>query len=93
LLEPKAGDSFASWGFFNSMLEQKEYMEAYVAEQVGRELLASKPEVAREFQRRLEDPEFAKDPQARLDFFYRRQPAWDERFNLYPILRSDSARP
>src|SRR6185295_11890312 len=43
LLEPKAGDSFASWGFFNSMLEQKEYMEAYVAEDVARDMLASEP--------------------------------------------------
>jgi hypothetical protein len=93
LLEPKGGDSFASWGFFNSMLEQKEYMEAYVAEQVGREQLASNPEVAQEFQRKLEDPEFAKDPQARLDFFYRRHASYDDRLNLYPVLRSDRARP
>jgi len=93
LLEPKAGDSFASWGFFNSMLEQKEYMEPYVAEQVARDMLASDPQVAQEFRQRLEDPEFAKDPQARLDFFYRRHPSWDERLNLYPILRSESSRP
>ena len=93
LLEPKSADSFAAWGFFNSMLEQKEYMEPYVAEQIGRDLIASDPQVAKEFQQRLEDPQFAKDPQARLDFFYRRQPSWDERMNLYPVLRSDVTRP
>ena len=93
LLEPKCADSFAAWGFFNSMLEQKEYMEPYVAEQIGRDLIASDPQVAKEFQQRLEDPQFAKDPQARLDFFYRRQPSWDERMNLYPVLRSDVTRP
>jgi hypothetical protein len=34
-----------------------------------------------------EDPEFAASPQARLDFFYRLSPSWDERLNLYPVYR------
>ena len=33
--------------------------------------------------------EFAADPQARLDFFYRRHPSWDERRDLYPVYRAD----
>jgi hypothetical protein len=91
LLEPQAPDSFAAWGFFNGHFEAKEYMDAYVAEDVGREMLATRPEVAAEFERRLAtDPEFAKDPKARLEFFYRRHPSWDERLNLYPVLRVDS---
>jgi hypothetical protein len=93
LLEPQAGDSFASWGFFNSMFESKEYMEPYVAEQVARDLLATQPDVAKAFQQRLEDPDFAKNPDARLDFFYRRHPSYDDRLNLYPILRTNSPRP
>ena len=92
LLEPQAGDSFASWGFFNSMFETKEYMEPYVAEQVARDMLAD-PEVAKAFRARLEDPEFAKNPDARLDFFYRRHSSYDDQLNLYPILRTDDARP
>ncbi|MBX5463482.1 MAG: peptidase M14 [Steroidobacteraceae bacterium] len=87
LLEPQASDSYAAWGFFNGMFEAKEYMEPYVAEQVAQEMLARSPELAREFRERLEDPAFAKDPEARLDFFYRRHPSHDERENLYPILR------
>ena len=31
------------------------------------------------------------DPNARLDFFYRRHSAWDERYNLYPVYRVDAA--
>jgi hypothetical protein len=88
LLEPLGPDSFAAWGFFNSAFESKEYMEPYVAEQVAREMLASDPATAAEFAKRLaQDAAFAKDPAARLDFFYRRHPSWDERQNLYPILR------
>jgi hypothetical protein len=94
LLEPRAEDSFAAWGFFNAAFEQKEYMEAYVAEQVGKEMLASDPAVAAEFKQRLAtDPEFARNPQARLDFFYKRHASYDQRLNLYPVFRIDSARP
>ncbi|MBP8098103.1 MAG: M14 family metallopeptidase [Arenimonas sp.] len=89
LFEPRAPDSFAAWGSLNSAFEQKEYMEDYVAEQVAREQLAADPALAAEFARKVqEDPEFAKSPQARLQFFARRHSSWDERFNLYPMLRT-----
>lgn len=90
LLEPQAPDSLASWGLFNSHFERKEYMEAYVTEQVARDMLAGDPALKAEFRRRLrEDPDFAASPRARLEFFYRRHPAWDERLGLYPAYRSD----
>jgi hypothetical protein len=88
LLEPQAPDSFAAWGFFNTAFEQKEYLEPYVAEEVARGILAQDPKAAAAFNKKLaEDPEFAASPQARLDFFYRLSPAWDERLNLYPVYR------
>jgi hypothetical protein len=88
LLEPQAPDSLGAWGFFNTAFEAKEYMEPYVAEQVARELLAKDPKVVAAFQQKLAaDPEFAASPQARLDFFYRLSPSWDEQLNLYPVYR------
>jgi hypothetical protein len=91
LLEPLAPDSLLGWGEFNNAFEQKEYMEAYVAEEVAREMLARDPALKAAFERKLkEDPEFAKSPAARLDFFYRRHSAYDARLNLYPVLRTDS---
>lgn len=88
LLEPRAPDSFAAWGFFNGCFEQKEHMEPYVAEQIAREMLAADPVLAAQFQSRLDsDPAFAGDPAARLEFFMRRHASWDEQFNLYPIYR------
>ncbi len=88
LLEPQAPDSLGAWGFFSTAFEAKEYMEPYVAEQVARELLAKDPKVAAAFNQKLaSDPEFAANPQARLDFFYRLSPSWDERLNLYPVYR------
>ncbi|QCU72514.1 peptidase M14 [Luteimonas yindakuii] len=92
LLEPQAPDALAAWGAFNNHFERKEYMEAYVAEAVARDMLAADPALREVFELRLrEDAAFAADPRARLDFFYRRHSAWDERFGLYPVYRTDAA--
>jgi len=88
LLEPEAPDSFARWGFFNAIFEQKEYAEAYILESLAREMLDQQPELKREFEAKLAaDPGFAASPAARLQFFYCRSPYWDQQMNLYPVGR------
>lgn len=91
LLEPRDPDSLVSWGYFAAAFERKEYMEAYVAEEVAEQMLKKDAALRAEFARLLDDPKFAADPNARLDFFYRRHSAWDERYNLYPVFRVASA--
>jgi hypothetical protein len=91
LLEPKAPDSLAAWGEFNNAFERKEYMEDYVAEDVARAQLKADPALAAQFAARLrDDAAFAASPSARLEFFARRHASWDDRFNLYPVLRTDT---
>ena len=91
ILEPTAGDSMAAWGDFNNAFERKEYMEGYVAEEEARKMLAKDPALKAEFEKRLkDDADFAGNPGARLDFFYRRHPAWDGGTNRYPVLRTDT---
>lgn len=92
MFEPKAPDSILAWGGFNNAFERKEYMEEYVAEDVAREQMAADPAVAAQFKQRIEsDAAFAKSPQARLEFFARRHVSWDERYNMYPVLRANVA--
>ena len=92
LLEPQAPDSLAAWGAFATAFERKEYMEAYVAEQVSTELLAKDPALAAEFAAKLAaDSAFAASPEARLDFFYWRHPSADRRYRVYPVARLDTA--
>lgn len=88
LLEPQAPDSYLAWGLFNNHFERKEYMEDYVAEAVAREMLRN-PALKAEFEARLvADKSFADSPGKRLEFFARRHPSWDDRYRLYPVLRS-----
>lgn len=91
IFEPQAHDSLLAWGAFNNAFERKEYMEEYVAEDVAREQMAADPKLAAEFKAKIDsDPAFAKNGHARLDFFARRHASWDERWNLYPVLRTNT---
>jgi len=94
LLEPEAPDSLLAWGFFNATFEQKEYGEHYVLETLAREMMEKDPALRLEFERRLtSEPGFASNAAARLEFFYRRSPYWDQQMNLYPVGRITSRQP
>lgn len=52
-------------------------------------MLAKDPALKADLERLIEgDARFAKDPAARLTFFFRRHASWDERLNLYPAFRT-----
>ncbi len=88
LLEPQSPDSFFQWGFFHSILSRTEYVEGYVMEPMAERMLAADPALRAEFEKKLaDDPEFAADPRARLQWFYRRTPFFDPRWRLYPVGR------
>ncbi len=88
LLEPEADGSLLSWGFFNSIFEQKEYAESYVMEKMAREMLKNDPDLKKEFQqKKKEDEEFAGNFWAILNWFYSKTPYWDERKDVYPVGR------
>ena len=88
LLEPMSPDSFVYWGFFNAIFEQKEYGEGYVLEKLAREMLAKDANLKKEFEAKLKDETFAKNPRARLTFFYERSPYFlNQRVGFYPVGR------
>lgn len=90
LLDPTSPDSFLAWGFFNANLEQKEYLEDYLSESFAREVLKD-PAVKAEFDAKLKDEAFAKDPEARLRFFSSRHPSADPMLNVLPVYRVAAA--
>jgi hypothetical protein len=89
LFEPSLPDSLVAWGSFNAVFERKEYMEPYVAEQLARDMLAADPSLQGKLDAAIAaDPELARSPDRRLDWFYERSPLWDEQVNLLPIYRA-----
>jgi hypothetical protein len=90
LLEPASPDSFFQWGFFNSVLTRVEYVEEYVMEPMAERMMTEDPELAEEVRRAIEtDAALRSDPQARLLWFYRRTPFYDDRAMLYPVGREE----
>lgn len=88
LLEPKAKDSFFSWGFFLNIFQRTEYIEAYVMEPMAKKMLEESPELKKEFDGKMKNNEmFANDPNAILTWFYSKTSYYDDRYFLYPIGR------
>ncbi len=86
LLEPGSPDSFVRWGFFNAIFEQKEYGEAYILEKMARDMIATNPDLEREFLEAVgADTALARDSYQRLNWFYQRSPYWDKTVCVYPI--------
>lgn len=88
LLEPEAPDSLVSWGFFHAIFERKEYFSPYVMEPFAERMLEANPALREEFEKKVrEEPDFAKNQRARLDWFYQRSPYAEPGYQKYPILR------
>lgn len=88
LLEPASIDSFLSWGFFPEIMQRIEYIDGYVIAPLADRILANDPKLAAEFRARLEsDPQFARDGDRRLSWFYERTPYYDKRYLIYPVGR------
>lgn len=88
MLEPEGPDSFFSWNYFDSVLQQKEYFSSYVFEDKALEWLEEMPALKEALEKRKkEDPKFAKNGRAQLDFIYRRTPHYEKEHLRYPVFR------
>lgn len=91
MLEPVASDSFFSWNFFDSILQQKEHYSDYVFEDLAAELLEKDPELRQRFaEMKANNPDFANNPRLQLDFIYQNSPYYEQSYRRYPIFRLDS---
>ncbi len=87
-LEPEAIDSYFNWNFFDAILGQKEYYSAYVFEDTAAKLLKEDSHLKAAFEReKANNPKFADDGRAQLDWVYRHSNYYEKSHLLYPIFR------
>jgi len=88
LLEPASKDSYFSWGFFHSIFQRTEYIEAYIMEPMAKKMLEESPALQEEFEeKKAADKAFANDQNAILTWFYSKTKFYDDRYLLYPVGR------
>lgn len=86
VLTPAAPDSYLSWNYFDSYLQQKEYFSPYVFEDVAAKMLEENAHLKKEFEVKKEsDPEFAESTWRQLYFLYKRSPYYEPTHNLLPL--------
>ncbi|AYV45511.1 carboxypeptidase [Caulobacter flavus] len=88
LLEPQSTESVFAWGMVPEVLSRVEYIEPYAIAPLAEKMMAADPALKAQFEAKLKaEPKFAADPDARLAWFYKRTPFYDQRHLLYPIAR------
>jgi hypothetical protein len=87
-LEPQGPDSFFAWGWFDSILQQKEHFSDYVFEDLAAEVLRQQPALRQQLEeKKKSDAAFAQDAQAQLEWVHRHSPYHEAGHNRYPVLR------
>lgn len=87
-LEPQATDSFFAWGFFDSILQQKEHYSDYVFEDLAADFLTRNPTVRQQLDAaKKADPALAASGPAQLEWVYQHSPYAEAGYRRYPVLR------
>ena len=87
-LEPQATDSFFAWGFFDSILQQKEHYSDYVFEDLAADFLTQHPAVRQQLDAaKTADPALAASGPAQLEWVYQHSPYAEAGYRRYPVRR------
>ena len=86
VLQPEAEDSYLSWNFFDSYLQQKEYFSSYVFIDKIEEILNKNDDLRKAYESKMEkDLDFRKSEWAQLYFIYKGSPYYETTVNILPV--------
>jgi hypothetical protein len=87
-LEPQATDAFFAWGFFDGVLQQKEWFSDYVFEDIAEHMVAENPDLLFKIKDAIAKDSTLKDDQYRqLYVIYKNSPYMENSFKIYPVYR------
>lgn len=88
VLEPQAIDSFFNWGFFDAILQQKEWFSDYAFEADAIKLLEENPTLKAQFEEdKKNNPQLANSHVAQLYYIYKHSTHYEKTHMRYPITR------
>ncbi len=88
MLEPTGDDSFFAWNFFDAVLQQKEGYSDYRWEDVAAGVLKDNPALKAKLEaKKKDDPIFAGNSAAQLDFIYKNSIYYEPAHLRYPVYR------
>jgi hypothetical protein len=83
---PKKQDSYFSWNFYDSYLQQKEYFSNYVFIDQVAEILKSNPVLKASFEAKKEnEPAFKNSEWEQLYYIYSHSPYFEQTFMRLPV--------
>jgi hypothetical protein len=86
VLQSRAEDSYLSWNFYDSYLQQKEYFSNYVFIDQVAEILKANPELKATFEdKKASDPNFKNSEWEQLYFIYSNSPYFEQTFMRLPV--------
>jgi hypothetical protein len=86
VLQPKAEDSYLTWNFFDSYLQQKEYFSAYVFKAQIESILENNPLLKKAYEeKKALDIKFAQSEWDQLFYIYQRSPYFEPTFMRLPV--------
>ncbi|EAY25788.1 M14 family metallopeptidase [Microscilla marina] len=92
-LEPQATDSFFSWNFFDTILQQKEGFSSYVFEDIAEKLLRENADLRKRFEiKRKESKAFRESAYQQLNFIYQNSLYYEKEHMRYPVFRFEGTQ-
>ena len=86
VLQPEAEDSYFTWNYFDSYLQEKEYFSNYVFKDKIKEILQNNPELKKAYEtKRLNDTDFANSEWQQLYFLYQNSVYFEPSYMMLPV--------
>lgn len=82
-LVPDANDSYFAWGFFDSILQQKEWFSAYIFEDLAKQILAENVELNKSYHEWLLT-HADEDSYSQLYYIYSHSKYFEKSYRLFP---------
>ncbi|MFM7595557.1 MAG: hypothetical protein ACKO4Y_05200 [Flavobacteriales bacterium] len=86
VLQPMCEDSYFTWNYFDSYLQEKEYFSNYVFIDKLRSILQANPGLKQDYEaKKAADPDFASSEWQQLYYIYQHSPYFEPSYMMLPV--------